>query len=112
MTLATASTQAEAVRQHGGGLAHHLPTTTQPAGRHTCSTGGDIDRRRVAASLIAPASRPCGAHAYPLTGVRRAAHPAAPLRSTPRHHAKPGEGYTHPLHAMASAAQATGEATQ
>ncbi len=94
MTIATASTQAQAVRQHGGGRAPRALMTQQPAGRRARSTGGDIKSLCCAAAgIIAFASSPCGAHAHPLTGVRRAAHPAAPLRSTPRQHAQPVEGY-------------------
>ena len=92
--LATAATGAPAVRQHGGGRAHRALLTQQPSGRPTRSTGGEIKSLCCAAAgIIALATRPCGAHAYPLTGVRRAAHPAAPLRSTPRPHAQPVEGY-------------------
>lgn len=85
VALATASTQAPTVRQHGGGRARSTLRTQQPSGRPTRSTGGEINSLCCAAAgIIALASRPCGARAYPLTGVRRAAHPAAPLRSTPR----------------------------
>lgn len=98
MTIATASTHAPAVRQHGGGRTRRVLLTQQPSGRPTRSTGGEIKSLCCAAAgIIALATRPCGAHAYPLTGVRRAAHPAAPLRSTPRPHAQPVKGYTpHP----------------
>lgn len=93
--LATTSTGAPAVREHGGGRAHRALLTQQPSGRPTRSTGGEIKSLCCAAAgIIALATRPCGAHAYPLTGVRRAAHPAAPLRSTPRPHAQPVKGYS------------------
>ena len=94
VALATAFTQAPAVRQHGGGRACRPLLTQQPSGRPTRSTGGEIKSLCCAAAgIIAFAFRPCGAHAYPLTGVRRAAHPAAPLRSSPRPHAQPVKGY-------------------
>src|SRR5690606_10027875 len=94
VALPTAFTLAPAVRQHGGGRACRPPLTQQPSGRPTRPTGGEIKRpRSAAAGTIAFAFRPCGAHAYPLTGVRRAAHPAAPLRSSPRPHAQPVKGY-------------------
>lgn len=98
VALATAFTRAPAVRQHGGGRACRPLLTQQPSGRPARSTGGEIKSLCCAAAgIIALAFRPCGAHAYPLTGVRRAAHPAAPLRSSPRPHAQPAEGYTpHP----------------
>lgn len=87
--LATPILGATAVRQHGGGLARRAPLTQQPGGRRARSIGGEIKSLCcVAAGIIALASRPCGAHAHPLTGVRRAAHPAAPLRSSPRPHAQ------------------------
>lgn len=96
VALATASTQAPTVRQHGGGRARSTLRTQQPSGRPTRSTGGEINSLCCAAAgIIAPAFRHCRSHAYPLTGVRRAAHPAAPLRSTPRPHAQPVKGYTH-----------------
>ncbi len=84
VALATATTQAPAVRQHGGGRTRRALLTQQPSGRPTRSTGGGMNSRCAATSIIAPASRPCGAYAYPLTGVRRATHLAASLRSTPR----------------------------
>lgn len=92
-SFATAGLRATAVRKHGGGREPHAPLTQQPGGRPTRWTGGEIDSRCEAASLIAPALRPCVARAYPLTGVRRGAHPAAPLRSTPHPHAQHVEGY-------------------
>lgn len=92
--LATAALGAPAVRQHGGGQARRALMTQQPGGRHAHSTGGEIKSLCCAAAgIIALASRLCGAHAHPLTGVRRAAHPAAPLRSTPHPHAQHVEGY-------------------
>src|SRR5690606_9713751 len=92
--LATTSTGAPAVRQHGGGRAHRALLTQQPSGRPTRLTGGEIKSLCCAAAgIIALAFRPCGAHSYPLTGVRQAAHPAAPLRSSPRPHAQPVKGY-------------------
>jgi len=95
MTHATAFTGAPAVRQHGGGRACRPLLTQQPSGRPTRLTGGEIKSLCCAAAgIIALAFRPCGAHSYPLTGVRRAAHPAAPLRSSPRPHAQLVEGYT------------------
>lgn len=94
VALATAVTQAPAVRQHGGGRTYRVLLTQQPSGRPTRSTGGEIKSLCCAAAgIIALAFRPCGAHSYPLTGVRRAAHTAAPLRSTPRPHAQPVKGY-------------------
>lgn len=87
--LATAALGAPAVRKHGGGQALRALLTEQTEGRHARLTGGEIKSLCcVAAGIIALASRPCGAHAHPLTGVRRAAHPAAPLRSSPRPHAQ------------------------
>lgn len=112
MSLATAFTQASAVRLHGGGRAHHAPTTTRPAGRPTRSTGGEIDSRCEAASLIALAYRPCGAHAYPLTGVRRARELSPSLRSQNRPHAQLVEGYTRLPNIAKHAAQAASEVTQ
>lgn len=81
---ATATTQAPAVRQHGGGRTRRAVLTQQPSGRPTRLTGGGMNSRCAATSIIVPASRPCGAYAYPLTGVRRASNPNASLRSTPR----------------------------
>ncbi|GEM_PF-2661395 len=96
--LATTSTGAPAVREHGGGRAHRALLTQQPSGRPARSTGGEIKSLCCAAAgIIALATRPCGARAYPLTGVRRAAHPAAALRSTPRPHAQPVKGYRSPF---------------
>lgn len=96
MTLATASTQVPAVRQHGGGRARRALLTQHPSGRPTRSTGGEIKSLCCAAAgIIALASRPRGARAYPTTGVRRAAQPAASLRSPHRLHAQPVKGYGH-----------------
>jgi hypothetical protein len=92
--LANAALGAPAVRQHGGGRAPRAPLTQQPGGRRARLIGGEIKSLCcVAAGIIALTSRPCAAHAHPLTRVRRAAHPAAPLRSTPRPHAQLGKGY-------------------
>lgn len=92
--LATVTTQAPAVRQHGGGRARRGALTQQLAGRPARSAGGEIKSLCCAAAgIIALASRHRGARAYPLTGVRPAAHPAAPLRSSPRPHAQPVKGY-------------------
>lgn len=92
--LATSHTQATAVRKHGGGRAPFAPLTQQPGGRRARSIGGETKSLCCAAAgIIALASRPRGAHAHPLTGVRRAAHHAAPLRSMTCPHAQPVEGY-------------------
>lgn len=92
--LATPILGATAVRQHGGGLARRAPLTQQPGGRRARSIGGEIKSLCCAAAgIIALAPRPCRVHAYPPTGVRRAAHPPAPLRSSPRSHAQPVKGY-------------------
>lgn len=94
--LATAALGATAVRQHGGGQARHAALTQQQAGRPTHPAGGEINSLCCAAAgIFALASRHRAAHAYPLTGVRRAAHPPAPLRSSPRRRAQPVKGDEH-----------------
>lgn len=94
MTIATASTQAQAVRQHGGGRTRRAKLAQKLAGRPTRSAGGEIKSLCCAAAgIFALAPRPCGAHAYPPTGVRRAAHPAATLRLSPNPPAQPVLGY-------------------
>ncbi|BCY01562.1 hypothetical protein PszF2a_13510 [Stutzerimonas stutzeri] len=92
--LATAALGAPAVRQYGGGRAPRAPLTQPPGGRRARSTGGEIKSLCCAAAgIIALASRPRGARAHPLTGVRRAAHHAAPLRSMTCPHAQSVQGY-------------------
>jgi hypothetical protein len=87
--LATAALGAPAVRQHGGGRAPCAPLTQSPGGSRAHSTGGEVKRLCCAAAgIIALAPRPCGAHAHPLTSVRRPAKNPDPLRSVPR---PPGE---------------------
>lgn len=87
--LATFASEASSVRKHGGGQARSPELAPKLAGRFRRSGYGEINSLYAAAGIIALASRPSGAHGSPLTVVRRAAR----LRSSPRPHAQPAEGY-------------------
>lgn len=96
MSLATPSTQALAVRKHGGGLAPIQRPTHQAGGHPLRSKGGEINSLCCAAAgIINPLLRAAASHAYPTTCVRRAPFTAAPLRSQNRPHAQLVEGYKH-----------------
>lgn len=96
MSLATLSTQALAVRKHGGGLAPIQRPTQQAGGHPLRSKGGEINSICcVAAGIINLLLRAAASHAYPTTCVRRAPFTAAPLRSQNRPHAQLVVGYKH-----------------
>lgn len=97
MTQATATTASRAVRQHGGGLVHANPPRTTLRGRHHCTSGGAINRRCEAASIIALAFSAPATLAYPMTGVRRARELSPSLRSQNRPHAQLVLGAKPPL---------------
>ena len=107
MSLATLSTQALAVRKHGGGLAPIQRPTQQAGGHPLRSKGGEINSLCcVAAGIINPLLRATASHAYPTTCVRRAPFTAAPLRSQNRPHAQLVVGYKHPLQGAKTTAKA------
>lgn len=93
MTQATATTAIKAVRQHGGGLVHANRPRATLRGRHQCPSGGAINRRCAAASIIALASSASATLAYPTTCVRRAQKLSTLLRSTTRPPAQLVVGY-------------------
>lgn len=96
MSLATLSTQALAVRKHGGGLAAIQRPTQQAGGHPLRSKGGEINSLCCAAAgIINLLLRAAASHAYPTTCVRRAPFTAAPLRSQNRPHAQLVVGYKH-----------------
>lgn len=112
MNQATATTVVRAVRQHGGGLVHTQQPRAYARGRQLTPRGGVINRRCEATSIIHSPFLSSAAAAYPLTGVRRARTLSPSLRSNNRPHAQLAEGYKHPSHAAATAAQIAGEVTQ
>lgn len=107
MSLATLSTQALAVRKHGGGQAPTQRPTQQAGGHPLRSKGGEINSLCcVAAGIINLLLRAAASHAYPTTCVRRAPFTAAPLRSQNRPPAQLVEGYKHPLQDAKTTAKA------
>lgn len=96
MNLATLTTQASAVRQHGGGRARRYLLTLLLGARPAMPAGGETKSLCCAAAGINPtlpnASR---GRVYPTKGVRRAQEPTPSLRSPNRPHAQPVVGYTH-----------------
>lgn len=104
MNLATLTTKAPAVRQHGGGRALRYLLTLLLGARPAMPAGGETNSHCCAAAGINPtlpkASR---GHAYPTKGVRQAQEPTPSLRSPNRPHAQPVMGYTHhPLDVMSA----------
>lgn len=112
MNQATATIIVRAVRQHGGGLVHTQQPRALARGRQLTSRGGVINRRCEATSIIHSLFPSSAAAAYPLTGVRRARTLSPSLRFNNRPHAQLVEGYKHPSHAAATAAQVAGEVKQ
>lgn len=97
MTQATATTAPNAVRQHGGGLIHANQPRATLRGRHQSPSGGVINRRCAAASIIALASSASATLAYPKTCVRQAQKSSTPLRSPIRPPAQLVVGYGPPI---------------
>lgn len=102
MTQATATTAPKAGRQHGGGLVHANQPRATLRSRHEIPSGGAINRRGEAASIIALASSAAATLAYPTTCVRRAQKLSIPLRSTTRPHAQLVVGYKRPCFSQIS----------
>ena len=95
MTQATATTASRAGRQHGGGLVQANPPRATLRRRNHCPSGGAINRRCEAASIVAFAFSAPATLAYPMTGVRQAQKLSTSLRSLTRPHAQLVMGYKH-----------------
>lgn len=96
LLLATMTTQALAVRKHGGGLAPIQHPAQQAGGHPLRSKGGEINSLYCAAvGLINALPSATARLANPTTCVRRAPFTAAPLRSPTRPHAQLVVGCKH-----------------
>ncbi|MFP6861266.1 hypothetical protein [Pseudomonas sp.] len=94
MTLATATTTAKAVRQHGGGLVHAILPRAALRCRQQSPIGGVKKSLCCAAAGInALDPQATAALAYPMTGVRQAQKLSTPLRSPIRPSAQHVLGY-------------------
>lgn len=96
MTLATTTTQAKAVRKHGGDRARRYLRTLLLRGRPAMPAGGDLKSHCCAAagitSALPNASR---GHAYPTAGVRHAQETGTRSAIPTRPPAQLVEGYKH-----------------